>query len=150
MSLDQAPHLSGSYALLLRLDRPLKALSVGRMGCFDFASGEYIYLGSARGPGGLLARLAHHARCTPRPHWHIDYLRRHARLLGAWAAEGQQQLECAWSQALHRLPGASLPAPGFGAADCRLGCPSHLLCCPPELVGQVLRQSATHVVWYVA
>ncbi len=37
-----------------------------------------------------------------------------------------------WSQALVRLPGSSVPLPGFGASDCRLGCLSHLVAFPGE------------------
>ncbi len=38
-----------------------------------------------------------------------------------------QRLECRWSQAVAGLSGVSVPAPGFGASDCRCGCPAHLV-----------------------
>ncbi len=111
----------GSYALHLVLPAPL-SLSIGKMGRFVFPTGDYIYLGSAR--------IAHHARVADYPHWHLDWLRPHAILSGVWYATGAEPLECSWSQAMLRLPGAIVPAPGFGAADCHHRCPAHLVAFP--------------------
>ncbi|MBN1178034.1 MAG: GIY-YIG nuclease family protein [Anaerolineae bacterium] len=120
LSLSSEP---GTYALLLSLSHPLP-LTVGKLGRFDFPAGVYVYVGSARGPGGLSARLARHLR-HPKPlHWHIDYLRAACQPLAVWTVEDEQPRECAWATAVARLPGASQPAPGFGASDCR--CPTHL------------------------
>jgi len=55
----------------------------------------------------------------------VDFLRAHARPVAIWWSEGAERKECAWAGALARLPGADLPAPGFGASDCR--CPAHLI-----------------------
>ena len=127
------PTLPGTYALFLSLAVPAR-LSIGKLGAFTFPSGEYVYMGSARGPGGLRARLQHHLRPAQRPHWHIDYLRTQAVVSGGVyvvqeevPAEIVVPLECAWSQALLALPGASVPAPSFGASDCRSGCVAHLI-----------------------
>ncbi len=114
----------GSYVLVLALKRPL-TLSVGRLGAFDFPAGTYTYTGSALGAGGLAARLAHHRRLSLSPRWHIDYLRLHAHLCEVWSLASEERLECAWAQALLRLPGARMIAPRFGASDCR--CPAHLI-----------------------
>ncbi len=87
------------------------------------------------GTGGLRARLGRHLRGEGKSHWHIDTLRRVARvqdicyLAAPWITVGQR-LECLWSQALASLPGATVPVPGFGASDCRLGCPAHLVALP--------------------
>ena len=120
----------GSYALFLSLPQAAR-LAVGRLGAFDFPAGRYVYLGSANGPGGLRARLAHHARIAAHPQWHLDYFRPYVQITGGFVAEGIPvgglPLECAWSQQLLRLPGARPAAPGFGSADCRSGCPAHLL-----------------------
>ena len=48
--------------------------------------GKWYYVGSALEPGGLRVRIAHHARIAARPHWHIDYLRRHTPLTGVCTA----------------------------------------------------------------
>ena len=114
----------GTYALLLRLDAP-QTLLVGALGTLDFPPGWYLYLGSARGPGGLAARLARHRRRTDkRLHWHIDYLRAVATLVEVWTSSGEARQECEWAAAAAALPGAEVIAPRLGASDCR--CPSHL------------------------
>lgn len=146
-----APALPGSYVLHLVLTEARPYLPVGRLGVFDFPAGDYLYLGSARGPGGLRARLAHHSRLSANPHWHLDFLRSHAALRGAWYATAPGALECAWSQALLHLPGAGLPAPGFGSADCRQGCPAHLVAftggLPAGPVEALLQSVAGPLLW---
>jgi hypothetical protein len=71
----------GAYLLHLRLHQP-RILRVGRLGEFSFAAGEYLYTGSACGPGGLRARLGRHLRGGGKPHWHIDSLRAAAEVTG--------------------------------------------------------------------
>jgi len=39
----------------------------------------------------------------------------------------EEPLECHWSQALAKAPGAEIPRAGFGASDCRSGCAAHLV-----------------------
>ena len=125
------PVSTGSYALQLHLSRAYP-IQVGKFARAIFPAGEYIYLGSALGPGGLRARLARHLRASGKPHWHIDYLRSVSDVytLGYVLADveaGNQPLECTWSQALVKLPGAFIPLVGFGAGDCRSGCQAHLV-----------------------
>lgn len=128
------PAEPGAYALHLRLEYA-KTLQVGRLGQVPFPAGDYLYLGSARGPGGLRARLSRHLRLAKRPHWHIDALRAIAQVLGlvylVSADLTPLPYECAWSQALAAWPGTHIPAPGFGASDCSSGCPAHLVAFPP-------------------
>ncbi|MEE8332606.1 MAG: DUF123 domain-containing protein, partial [Alphaproteobacteria bacterium] len=68
-----APAVPGAYALLILLKRRF-AGNIGALGRVDLPPGAYLYLGSARGPGGLRARLARHARRGKRLHWHVDRL----------------------------------------------------------------------------
>ena len=120
----------GSYVLALRLDAR-HTLRVGRLGEIDLPAGWYLYAGSARGPGGLPARLARHRRrvgAGKRLHWHIDYLREAATWGGAWGRVTNERLECTWAAMLRRLTGAHVVAPGFGASDCH--CPAHLVHVP--------------------
>jgi Uri superfamily endonuclease len=130
--LSKFPSLPGTYALFLTLSAPTE-LTIGKLGTFAFSVGAYVYTGSARGPGGLDARMSHHLRPVQRPHWHIDYLRTKAVVTGGVyvvqeeVSAGSTPLECAWSQLLLELPGASVPVAGFGASDCRSGCVAHLL-----------------------
>jgi Uri superfamily endonuclease len=140
------PHLPdtlGSYALLLWLERP-RLLKIGRLGTAWFPPGMYAYLGSALGPGGLKARLGRHLREKTNSHWHIDHLQQVAQVLGyaylpAKKSQGRQPpQECRWSQALSALPEANVPLPGFGASDCRAGCPAHLVHLPKRHAQQRL------------
>jgi len=121
------PRGAGSYLLLLRLGRAA-TLRVGRLGEVAFRRGWYAYIGSALGAGGLRARIGHHCRVADRPHWHIDYLRRAARLDTVWYVQDPRRWECAWAQVLAQWPGVSTPLMGFGASDCQ--CPAHLFCLP--------------------
>ena len=126
------PSLPGMYAIFLTLDEAAELL-IGRLGRFVFPAGEYIYTGSAHGPGGLQGRLRHHLRPVQCPHWHIDWLRTKAVVSGGfYVVQGEEKesgmpLECAWSQALLEAPQISAPVKGFGASDCHSGCEAHLL-----------------------
>ncbi len=114
----------GTYALILHLDHA-RTIEVGALGPVLFPAGWHLYLGSARGPGGLDARLARHRRRSgKRFHWHVDYLRAQTRLVAVWIEKGQARRECDWAQTAASLPGASLPVRGFGASDCT--CAAHL------------------------
>jgi Uri superfamily endonuclease len=126
------PDHPGTYVLILRLPRSAVDIRVGRLGFFRFLAGWYAYVGSARGPGGLAARLARHLRPLKAMHWHIDYLRVQAQPVEIWYATGKQRRECAWALALLGLRGASAPVSRFGASDCR--CPAHLIyfAAPPD------------------
>ncbi len=116
----------GSYALCLLVVKEVR-IRVGKSGIFDFCPGEYIYAGSAQGPGGISARLKHHLHLAVNPHWHLDWLRPHARIVQGYFVMGKERLECPWSKALAELPESGIPAAGFGASDCRNGCQSHLI-----------------------
>ena len=87
-------------------------------------SGFYVYVGSALGPGGICARVNHHLRNSPRPHWHIDYLRPHANVEEVWLCHGRKRREHSWARLLSSMPGVSVPMLGFGSSDC--ACEAHL------------------------
>ena len=113
----------GVYALWLRIAEPL-VLAVGRLGELGLPAGYCVYVGSALGPGGLRARVAHHARLAVRPHWHIDYLRCHAPLTAVWYSPNPVRREHQWAAIFQELGGWA-PLPGFGTSDCH--CLAHLL-----------------------
>jgi Uri superfamily endonuclease len=113
-----APREKGAHALLILLDAPL-LVRAGRNAAI-LPPARYIYCGSAKGPGGLAARLARHMRREKRPHWHVDQLTRAGKTPGAWAIPGGD--ECALNAALSAFPA---PLKGFGSSDCP-GCDSHL------------------------
>lgn len=141
------PDVPGVYILCLRLNRS-QELIIGRLGQFFFFAGDYAYIGSAFGPGGLRARLRRHLLGSDHPHWHIDALREVAEVEGVCFAIQRMEntsnrtrrqdtvkinntsLECQWCQTLEKLPGATIPVIGFGASDCHSGCQSHLISFP--------------------
>ncbi len=127
VALTSLPAVPGVYALRLVLQNPCQ-VALGRRS-IALPAGCYLYVGSARGPGGLRARLGRHLSGAGRPHWHIDALRGRAQVVGAYYCAASVPLECRWAHALLALPGVTAPAPGFGASDCRAGCPAHLLLC---------------------
>lgn len=118
------PDQPGTYVLILYLTNGT-TIQVGHLGSFKFPVSWYAYVGSGCGPGGLAARISRHLRPAKPLHWHIDYLRAHTKPVKVWYATGVRDQECRWAEALFRLPGALIPAPGFGASDCR--CAGHLI-----------------------
>lgn len=119
----EAPIAPGAYLLLLTMAAPVSIVLPGRAPV-TLPPGRYLYAGSARGPGGVRARLARHMRTDKRPHWHIDQLTCTAAVDGAWVLPGGE--ECAIVAALSHL---RAPIAGFGSSDCRT-CISHLLAWP--------------------
>lgn len=113
----------GTYALVLECTRT-ERIEIGKLGQLDVQPGVYVYIGSAFGPGGLAARIRHHANVAVRPHWHVDYLRRKCPLVEVWFSDTPVRLEHAWASAVSRMPGAVSPLPRFGSSDC--ACTTHL------------------------
>lgn len=113
----------GTYALVLSCSRT-EVVQIGKLGLLEIRRGFYVYVGSAMGPGGMRARVAHHEKISQRPHWHIDYLRPHTRLDRVWYSRHRIRREHRWARTIHSLRGASVPMAGFGSSDCR--CVSHL------------------------
>jgi Uri superfamily endonuclease len=117
-SASDAPRGTGAYALLISLPSPLAVKAGARTA--SLTPGLYLYCGSARGPGGLAARIARHMRREKRERWHVDQLTREGEVLGAFVFPGGD--ECAINETLEALP---TPLEGFGSSDCRR-CRSHL------------------------
>jgi Uri superfamily endonuclease len=87
-------------------------------------AGRYLYCGSAKGSGGIRARLSRHMRPGKVIHWHVDLLTAAGRVTGAWIFPRCD--ECELVRALSCLPA---PIRGFGSTDCPK-CWSHLLSWP--------------------
>ena len=107
-----------SYQLFIRLLRS-ETITIGRLGEFSFAAGEYIYSGSAR--RGICARVNRHLRVEKKLRWHIDYL-----LAAATAGIVKVRFSTLDECYLVNESGGLVVVPGFGASDCRCGCGSHL------------------------
>jgi histidyl-tRNA synthetase len=99
-------------------------VSIGRRIGVKLPAGRYLYCGSARGPGGLRARIARHLRRRKPLRWHVDQLTTRGTVIAVWAIPGGD--ECDLVARLALLP---VPLPGFGSSDCRR-CRSHLLVWP--------------------
>jgi len=63
----------GVYLLLISVGEDLY-LKTRRGREFTIPRGVYLYVGSARGVGGLKARVERHLNGVKKMHWHVDYL----------------------------------------------------------------------------
>ncbi len=117
------PIVGGAYALVICRERPSPVLNRPPL-VAALPPGTYVYTGSARGPGGIRARVRRHFHQDKAIRWHVDYLTVGADRLLAWPLPGGK--ECSIVETLCQLPGITIPSPGFGSSDCRT-CPAHLL-----------------------
>ncbi|MHA1732711.1 MAG: GIY-YIG nuclease family protein [Promethearchaeota archaeon] len=133
MDLDLPEGATGAYILLISNDGDCR-LGVGRLGELSFPRGGYAYVGSAMGRGStsLKNRIARHLKPAgaKKAHWHVDYFLASptTRILEVgvhFSGVGRGSLECQVSRLVSRVPGVSIPHPGFGSSDCR-SCESHL------------------------
>ncbi|MDD4256163.1 MAG: GIY-YIG nuclease family protein [Methanofollis sp.] len=133
--------MKGVYCLVLHT--PACEVEVGSLGTVRFRAGYHIYVGSARGPGGLEARVGRHFRLAAtregRPHWHIDrlLLTPGITLAGAVLGATAEDFECRIATAI-----GGEAVPGFGCTDC--SCPSHLFFRPEEPfsgIGEAFRRT---------
>lgn len=137
----ELPESPGVYALVLLLEEPTLVEVRGRT--WELRPGCYAYIGSARGFGGLRARIGRHAAAGKRVRWHVDKLTSGAAKLACAVYAEAVVRECALTPHLERF-GFEHPIPGFGSSDCR-SCRSHLLRCPgsyqscAELVEEAFR-----------
>ena len=112
----------GTYALIFCSETD-QLIRVGRLGQVRVPRGFLVYIGSALGPGGVQARVGHHMRISPRPRWHVDYLRARTRLEEVWFSYDTERREHDWAEAMGRQRNTGCLR-GFGVSDCR--CESHL------------------------
>lgn len=121
----------GAYRLYIHMNRGA-VVDIGALGRHRLAAGRYLYIGSAK--RGLAQRVARHRRLANekqgRCHWHIDRVLLHpqSRLTRVVRVIGGDECELARQTASRR--GVAVPVPGFGATDCRSGCPAHLFRLP--------------------
>lgn len=127
----------GSYVLLIRLDHGFEVTLGGEV--LKLERGDYAYCGSARGPGGLAARIARHRRADKKVHWHVDQVTGRARVVEVGVSTSLS--ECDLVARLQAQPGTSVPIPGFGSSDCRV-CKSHFVKLPDRKVFENLHLQA--------
>ncbi len=116
---------AGTYVVVLK-SAQAKTVQIGRLAQLAVHKGYYVYVGSALGPGGVAARLRHHAKVSEKPHWHLDYLRAETAFYSAYASYSaeKKECECEWASMLATGEGVTEPMSGFGSSDCR--CNTHL------------------------
>ena len=88
--------------------------------------GYYVYLGSALGPGGLRARIAHHQKLSPRPLWHIDYLRTRTQIHCIWFSYDTRRREHQWARVVQTMRGAKILSWGSEPQIAIVGKPSRM------------------------
>lgn len=121
-TLEEAVEAPGAYALILHLAVPVRFSRTGMAS--GSLSGWYVYAGSARGSGGIRARLRHHFRRGKPVHWHVDELTNVTDRIIALAFP--QGSECDVVDRLLRSGRFKPAIQGFGSSDCKR-CPAHLL-----------------------
>jgi Uri superfamily endonuclease len=124
----------GAYVLVIDLAETV-AFETAVTGAVMLPAGRYGYCGSARGAGGIGARVRRHLRRDKTIHWHVDRLTAVGQVIAVHAAPGG--LECDLLRRLLAVPGVTIPAAGFGSSDCRR-CPAHLVALPPGFDPAVL------------
>jgi Uri superfamily endonuclease len=136
-SVDEAPSLPGAYMIAIELAEPVVVTLCGRA-AINLPAGCYLYCGSAKGPGGLKARLSRHFRRGKSVRWHIDQLTERGSVIGSWIFPGGD--ECELVRRFSQLP---IPIPGFGSSDCAV-CRSHLL----QVTGQEPMPPKSGPIWH--
>jgi len=119
----------GVYTLLLNVSMDLCTI-VGSLGYICIDSGMYSYIGSARGFGGIEARVKRHIdKDEKRLWWHIDYITslKAVKIVGIVYAETVRDLEYMLANFLERSSCWSIAVPRFGSTDKRSS--THLFRC---------------------
>jgi len=117
----------GTYLLFLSLQKEIN-IQVGSLGSISFEKGNFIYIGSALGPGGLKKRVSRHLKQEKKIFWHIDYLLNNdfvdIKVYGA--IYSNKKIECDIVHLIKELFNEDLLSiKNFGSSDCN--CVSHLL-----------------------
>ena len=109
------------YAIKFRLDQTIKEVQIGKLGEFNFSSGYYVYVGSAK--RNITARVERHLQVDKKKRWHLDYLRPYLSVESV-QSYAEEEGECALFRRLKAAHKGSIPIKGFGSSDCQ--CPAHL------------------------
>ena len=118
------PDVRGTYCLIFHVDTIRFKVKSGRK--FFLERGNYIYVGSAFGSGGIRTRVKRHLKRRKKLHWHIDFITSHDsfEFIDLMVFE-DMRIECKIAQLLSLF---LVPVDGFGCTDC--SCSSHLFRLP--------------------
>lgn len=133
------PDTHGTYVLRLVVHWET-VIEVGSLGELTLQPGIYLYCGSALGPGGLAARIAHHSKFVKSPRWHIDYLTFASSLSEVWYVESEEKLEHRWAGVFSKIEWVEEGPAGFGSSDCR--CATHLFYTKAEDIFDIFNEFA--------
>jgi Uri superfamily endonuclease len=132
----------GTYVICLRLRRE-KVVVVQRriLGTwrtkrtYVLPAGDYLYVGSAHGAGGLPSRVGRHLSTSKPKQWDLDFLvsgSLNEVSMDAWGMPSPRGTECRWASAIFGVAGtfpvlgtkgtSARCIHGFGAGDCRRRC----------------------------
>ena len=117
------PDAKGAYVLQIDLPAPRVLLIKKFMGKV-LSPGRYYYCGSAKGGGGMAARVGRHFKADKPIRWHVDHLTVGGTVTTALLVPDGS--ECDLVDELARAYHVVAPLRGFGASDCRR-CASHML-----------------------
>ncbi|MDN6640912.1 MAG: GIY-YIG nuclease family protein [Tetragenococcus sp.] len=109
------------YAIKGYLSEKQEHVQIGKLGCFSFEKGYYVYVGSAK--RNIRSRISRHIQIEKKQHWHLDYLRPYLEIQEVQTYPGAEG-ECQLFARLRKQNEGSIPAKGFGSSDCQ--CVSHL------------------------
>jgi len=119
----------GVYTLLLDIREDM-CVEVGSLGNICLSKGLYGYVGSAKGFGGIKARIKHHlAKDKKRLWWHIDYLTSRREVIVKYVAYAETLAidEEYVARGFSRSSCWSIAVPKFGSTDKKSS--SHLFKC---------------------
>lgn len=109
------------YAVHLKVSERI-VIQIGKLGVFEFPSGTYIYVGSAK--RNIKARITRHIRKVKPLRWHFDYIRPYGEIIRVETFDNKLD-ECNRCRQLKEQYQAQELISGFGSSDCK--CSSHLL-----------------------
>ena len=137
--IEELPPLIGAYVLVIDTGYTITLKIRGR--AHRLSPGRYLYCDSARGPGGIRARVGRHLKKEKSLRWHVDQLTAKGEISNVIVAP--DSTECALYEQLSAIPGGVIPIPGFGSSDCRR-CPAHLLRVPDKamIIGRLPLETA--------
>ena len=143
-SVDDISTRLGSYGLLIELSKDF-SLSRPRFYGAVLKKGQYLYAGSAFGPGGIRGRVRYHLNQPKPAHWHVDDLTNVGLVQAIFIFPGVK--ECKVIKRFQRVTEIQTPIPGFGSSDCAT-CEAHLVQLSRLTVGNsALKSLKTTSVW---
>ncbi len=113
--------MKGSYILIIKVEKDLNNVKIGKLGNLSFKKGFYCYVGSAFGKYITIEkRISRHLRKDKKLRWHIDYLlsNKYAKIVEIIKIPSDHKIEEEISKFVQSY--ADYTIKGFGSTDCRV------------------------------